>query len=77
MLRAELPEPTPMFEVSPSQGLTIPASVLAKYGIQPGQKLMIIKYHGLLHLMPVISPEEALGSMPGLDTTIACEDDEE
>jgi hypothetical protein len=77
MAISEAMERTPTFEVSPERELTIPASVLAKMGVLPGQKYVALTNNGTIRLIPLISAEEAHGSMPGLDTTIDREDDEE
>jgi hypothetical protein len=69
-------EQAPTLEVSPTQELVIPASVLEKLGIQPGQRFVVLAYQHFIQLVPLISREEARGSMPGLDTTVDREDDE-
>lgn len=70
-------EKTPTFEVSPEQELVIPASVLAELGFEPGQKFVALSFQGSIRLIPLVSHEEAFGSMPGLDTTVNRDDDEE
>ena len=76
MAISESIERTPTFEVSPDRELTIPASVLAKMGVQPGQKYVALTYNGTIRLIPLVSADEARGSMPGLDTTVDRDDEE-
>jgi hypothetical protein len=77
MAIAKLLERTQTFEVSPEQGLTIPTSVLAKMGFEPGQKFVALVFQDSIRLIPLVTHEEARGSMPGLDKLVDSLADEE
>jgi hypothetical protein len=77
MANAAPSQQTLTLEMSPEQELVVPASVLAGLGFKPGQKFVALAFQGSIRLIPLVSAEEARGSMPGLDTTIDREDDEE
>ena len=67
---------TPTLEVSSGQDLVIPASVLEDLGFKPGQKFVALSFQGSIRLIPLVSHEEAFGSMPGLDSIVDPEDEE-
>lgn len=57
--------------------LAVPPALAKRLGLRPGQKLQAIFYKGHIEIVPEIDPSEARGSMPGLDTLVDDEDDEE
>jgi hypothetical protein len=77
MANAKLLERTPTFEVSPEQELTIPAPILAELGFEPGQKFVALAFQGSIRLIPLVTHEQARGSMPGLDELVRRIDGEE
>jgi AbrB family looped-hinge helix DNA binding protein len=48
--------------------VVIPKKVRNSLNIQPGQKMQVIEYGHHIVLIPVRPIEEALGSLPGIDT---------
>ena len=70
MANAELLEQTHTLEVSPTQELTISAPFLKGLGFKPGQKFVAIAFQGSIQLIPVVTHEEARGSMPGVDILV-------
>lgn len=70
MANAKLLERAPTFEISPEQELIIPASVLAELGFEPGQKFVALAFQGSIRLIPLVTHEQARGSMPGLDQLV-------
>lgn len=66
---------TETVEVSSDYKIVIPREVRISLGIHPGQKLQAIVYRGRLELVPLITPQEARGSMPGLDSTVERDED--
>lgn len=57
--------------------IALPPTSAESLGLHPGQKLQAIFYQGRIEIVPEIDPLEARGSMPGLDTIIDPQDDEE
>jgi AbrB family looped-hinge helix DNA binding protein len=61
--------------VSPKYQIVIPRSMREAMGIKPGQKIRLIRYNNVVHLIPVRPIEEARGFLKGIDTTIEREPD--
>ena len=61
--------------VSPKFQVVIPKSIRDAMGLQPGQKLHVMRYGDRVELMPVRSLAEARGFLAGLKSTVDREDD--
>lgn len=70
MANAELLDQTHTLEVSPAQELTISAPILKKLGFKPGQKFVALAFQGSIQLIPLVTHEEARGSVPGIDMLV-------
>jgi len=57
--------------------IAFPPALAESLGLRPGQKLQAIFYQGRIEIIPEIDPLKARGSMPGLDTIIDPQGDEE
>lgn len=57
-------------ELSADYTVTIPPEVRAALGLRPGQQLQAIIFAGRLELVPLLTPQEARGSLPNLDTNV-------
>jgi AbrB family looped-hinge helix DNA binding protein len=56
--------------VSPKFQVVIPRKVRESLGIQPGQKVRVIRYDGRIELMPVRAVRERRGFLEGIDTEV-------
>jgi AbrB family looped-hinge helix DNA binding protein len=61
--------------ISPKYQVVIPKSVRDKLDLEPGQKVMVTEWDGIVHLVPVPTVDEAYGALPGLDTRVPREPD--
>ncbi len=61
--------------VSPKFQVVIPLKVRQMLHIKSGQKMQVIAYNNRVVLIPVRPIQEARGSLKGMDTTIAREQD--
>ena len=62
-------------KVSSRFQITIPRKVRESLRIRPGEKINVIEYDGLLHLIPIRPMKELRGSLKGIDTTAEREKD--
>jgi AbrB family looped-hinge helix DNA binding protein len=62
--------------VSPKFQVVIPKEIRLLAGIQPGQKLEVFRVGGVIELVPVDDIRSTRGSLPGLITEIARDEDE-
>jgi AbrB family looped-hinge helix DNA binding protein len=56
--------------------VVIPQEIRKLLGIKPGQKLRVIALDNQVILIPVRPVEAAIGSLKGIDTTVAREEDD-
>lgn len=61
--------------VSPKFQVVIPRAIRDSLGIQPGQKMQVIRYGNRIELIPLRPVKETRGFLKGIDTTIAREKD--
>jgi AbrB family looped-hinge helix DNA binding protein len=61
--------------ISPKFQVVIPVKARRSLALQPGQKMQVIVYNNRIELVPVRPITEALGFLPGLDTTVEREPD--
>jgi len=61
--------------VSPKFQVVIPRSIRESLGIQPGQKVQMIRYGDHIELIPLKPVREARGFLKGIDTTVQREPD--
>ncbi len=61
--------------VSPKFQIVIPRSVRQSLGIQPGQKVQVIRYEGRIELIPLRPIRETRGFLRGIDTSVEREAD--
>lgn len=54
-------------KVSKKYQVVIPEKLRREAGIRPGDKMVAISKHGILHYIPVRSLRETKGMTPGLD----------
>ncbi len=55
-------------KVSKKYQIVIPEKIRKEAGIKPGDKLIAISKHKILHYVPLKSIKETKGITPGLDT---------
>jgi AbrB family looped-hinge helix DNA binding protein len=55
--------------------VVIPKKMRERLDLQPGQKIQAIVYEGRIELVPIRSPKEMRGFLPGLDTEVVREGD--
>jgi AbrB family looped-hinge helix DNA binding protein len=55
-------------KVSKKYQVVIPEKIRKEAGIKPGDKLIAISKHKILHYVPLKSIKETKGVIPGLDT---------
>jgi AbrB family looped-hinge helix DNA binding protein len=55
--------------------IVIPARIREALGLKPGEKLHAIEYRGRIELVPVRPARSARGSLRGIDTDVARDDD--
>ena len=56
--------------VSPKFQVVIPRKVRESLGIQPGQKVQVIRYEDRIELVPVRPVRETRGFLEGIDTEV-------
>jgi AbrB family looped-hinge helix DNA binding protein len=56
--------------VSPKFQVVIPRKVRESLGIQPGQKVQVIRYEDRIELIPVRPVRETRGFLEGIDTEV-------
>jgi AbrB family looped-hinge helix DNA binding protein len=61
--------------VSPKFQVVIPRKVRESLGIQPGQKVQVIRYEDRIELVPVRPVRETRGFLKGIDTEVEREPD--
>lgn len=61
--------------VSPKFQVVIPRSIRESLGIQPGQKVQMIRYGDHIELIPLKPVRESRGFLKGIDTTVQREPD--
>jgi AbrB family looped-hinge helix DNA binding protein len=61
--------------VSPKYQVVIPRSIRDALGIQPGQKVQMIRYGDHIELIPLKAVRETRGFLKGIDTTVEREPD--
>jgi AbrB family looped-hinge helix DNA binding protein len=61
--------------VSPKFQVVIPRLIRESLGIQPGQKVQMIRYGNRIELIPVKPIQETRGFLKGIDTTVQREPD--
>lgn len=54
--------------VSEKYQVVIPEKIRKRAGIKPGDKMVAITKHGVIHYIPIRPLKELEGSIPGLDT---------
>ena len=62
--------------VSSKFQVVIPRAVRESLGIQPGQKVQVIRYGERIELIPLRPVRETRGFLRGIDTTVKREQDE-
>lgn len=55
-------------KVSKKYQVVIPEKVRRETGIKPGDKMVAITKHGIIHYIPVCPLKDTKGFIPGLDT---------
>ena len=61
--------------VTPEFQVNIPDSIRQALDIEPGQKIALIEYQGIVRMIPVMPTERARGFLEGVDTLIEREPD--
>jgi AbrB family looped-hinge helix DNA binding protein len=61
--------------ISPKFQVVIPRKVRESLGIQPGQKVQVIRYEDRIELIPVRPVRETRGFLEGIDTGVEREPD--
>jgi AbrB family looped-hinge helix DNA binding protein len=61
--------------ISPKFQVVIPKAMRDRLDLQPGQKIQAIVYEGRIELVPIRSPKQMRGFLPGLDTQVVREGD--
>jgi AbrB family looped-hinge helix DNA binding protein len=61
--------------VSPKFQVVIPRAIRNSLGIQPGQKVQVIRYGDRIELIPLRPIHEMRGYLRGIDTTVEREQD--
>ena len=61
--------------VSPKFQVVVPKSIRDAMGLQPGQKMHVMRYGDRVELMPVRSLAQARGFLAGMDSRVGREDD--
>lgn len=61
--------------VSPKYQVVIPKQIRISAGIRPGQKLEVFRIGDTIEMVPVKDIRSMRGSLPGLKTTVNCEED--
>ena len=61
--------------VSPKFQIVIPLRIRRSLGIQPGQKVQVIRYGNRIELIPLRPIKETRGFLRGMDTTVEREPD--
>jgi AbrB family looped-hinge helix DNA binding protein len=61
--------------ISSKYQIVIPARIREALGLKPGEKLHAIEYRGRIELVPVRPARTARGSLKGIDTDIARDED--
>lgn len=54
--------------VSKKYQVVIPEKIRKEAKIKPGDKMVVITKHGIIHYVPVIPLKDTKGFIPGLDT---------
>ena len=61
--------------VSPKFQVVIPRAIRDSLGIQPGQKVQVIRYENRIVLIPLRPVQETRGFLKGIDTSVEREPD--
>ena len=61
--------------VSPKYQVVIPSSIKKPLGIEPGQKIQVLRYENRIELIPLKNIKEMRGFLKGIDTTIERDED--
>ncbi len=61
--------------VSPKFQIVIPRSIREPLGLQPGQKMQVMRYGDRVELIPLRSLAQARGFLAGIDTAVEREGD--
>lgn len=61
--------------LSPKYQVVIPRAVREELGLEPGEKLRVVRYLDRVELIPVRPIESLRGFLKGIDTTIEREED--
>ena len=61
-------------KVSKKYQVVIPEKLRREAGIKPGDKMIAISKHKILHYIPVRSLKDTKGMTPGLDTEELCDE---
>ena len=56
--------------------IVIPEDVRRELGLQPGQQFDVLALGGRLHVVPARSMSDIIGLYPGIDTSLAREDED-
>jgi AbrB family looped-hinge helix DNA binding protein len=61
--------------VSPKYQVVIPKAIRNSLGIQPGQKVQVIRYGERIELIPLKPVKESRGFLEGIETSVEREPD--
>lgn len=61
--------------LSPKFQIVIPADIRRAMGLEPGERLEVIRIGDRIELIPIRPLKTAKGFLPGLDTTVERESD--
>ena len=61
--------------VSPKYQIVIPKAIRASLGIEPGQKIQVLRYEDRIELIPLKNIKEMRGFLQGIDTTVERSED--
>lgn len=62
-------------KVSPKYQVVIPREVREELGIKPGEKVQIFLYDGRIEFVPVRKMKSMRGSLKGIETSVARDED--
>ena len=61
--------------LSPKYQVVIPQAVREQLGLVPGERLQVIAVANRIELIPMESPRQLRGFLPGIDTSVPREED--
>jgi AbrB family looped-hinge helix DNA binding protein len=61
--------------LSPKFQVVIPRAIREAMGLEPGEKLRVMRYGERVELVPIRSVKEMRGCLKGIDTAVDREDD--